>query len=253
MELLSVNNLSAIVQDDGSKKIIITVSFQVHAGETHVIMGPNGSGKSSLLATLMGHPSYQVVDGSVNFLGQDLFSLRVDQRARAGLFLSVQQPYAIPGVILSHFLKESFQALYPTKTVDVYLDRLFEACSVLGIDQALLDRPLYEGFSGGEKKRCEMLQVLVLQPQLVLLDEIDSGLDADAFKKVQEGLRLFKQWSPQSAVVCVTHYGHMIEGLRPDMVHVMHKGKFVVSGDMQIAVAITTRGYQPLLHEYGLV
>lgn len=253
MQQLQITQLSVVLQEQPEKQIITNLSLQVQAGQTHVIMGPNGSGKSSLLATLMGHPAYHVTHGSVQYNTISLLDLRVDQRAQAGIFLTMQQPYAIPGVIFSDFLKESFQALYPQASLNEYLDRLLQACDLLEIPKTLLDRPLYEGFSGGEKKRGEMLQLLVLRPSVVLLDELDSGLDADALKKVLHALKVFKQESPEAIMVCVTHYGHMVQHLQPDRVHVMQSGKLMLSGDTILAEHIITQGYQSLFAQHGLV
>ncbi len=241
--MLKINNLSVSI---GNKKLINNVSLRLDPGTVHACMGPNGSGKSSLASTLMGHPNYTVTQGSIYLNETDLTSLSVDKRAKAGLFLSLQQPYEIPGVILSTFLRESFCAMYPDASLDLYLDRLANACNVLKFERSFLDRAVHEGFSGGEKKRCEMLQLLLLQPKVVLLDEIDSGLDVDALKLVAAGLHEFKRQSPNSIIFLITHYQRILDYITPDVVHILQDGILKQSGDASLVKRVERYGYKEL-------
>ena len=229
------------------KKLLENFSLVIEPGTVHVCMGPNGSGKSSLAYALLGHPLYRVTQGSIMFEGQDITGISTDKRARAGLFLSLQQPYEIPGVLLSTLLRESFRAMHPTLSLDIYLDRLADACNVLQFDRAFLDRPVHLGFSGGEKKRCEMLQLLVLQPKLAILDEIDSGLDVDALTLVGKALQKFKQLSPQSSLFIITHYKKILDHITPDFVHIMYKGKLIKSSDASLLVQVERHGFQSFI------
>lgn len=238
--MLQVQELSVFVD---TKQLLSNLSFTIKPGTLHVFMGPNGSGKSSLAFSLMGHPRYQISQGSIIFYEQDITKLSVDKRAKAGIFLSLQQPYEIPGLVLSTFLRESFRALYPQVSFDEYLDRLSFGCSLLGIDNLFLQRPLYEGFSGGEKKRCEMLQLLLFRPKLALLDELDSGLDIDSLKAVARGLQEFKKLCPEASLCIITHYQHILEYVTPDAVHVMKDGMLVQSGNAELIAKIQKYGY----------
>lgn len=242
--MFSIKNLSVTIDD---KKLINDLSLTVKPGTVHACMGPNGSGKSSLSYALMGHPNYKITQGSILLNDQDLTTLSVDKRAKAGLFLSLQQPYAIPGVVLSTFLRESFRALYPDESLDTYLDRLSAASNVLKFERSFLDRSVHEGFSGGEKKRCEMLQLLVLQPKIAILDEIDSGLDVDALKCVAAGLQAFKKQSPQSSIFLITHYQRILNYITPDVVHILQDGSLKQSGDASLATRVEKNGYQSFI------
>lgn len=239
--MLQIRGLSLAID---SKRLITDLNLTIESGTIHVCMGPNGSGKSSLAFALMGHPRYQVVQGSIIFNGQDVGSLSSDKRAKAGIFLSLQQPYEIPGVILSTFLRESFRAVYPQASLDEYLDRLALACSLLKVERSFLDRPVYEGFSGGEKKRCEMLQLLLLRPKLAILDEIDSGLDVDSLKAVALGLQEFKKLCPESSLLIITHYQRILEYITPDSVHILKDGLLVKSSDAALIAHIEKLGYK---------
>ena len=238
--MLTLNKLSVALSD---KTLLSQLSLQVAPGSVHVCMGPNGSGKSSLVLTLMGHPSYTVTEGSMHFNGVDITKLSVDKRARMGIFLSLQQPYEIPGVLLGTFLKEAFCATHPDVSLDVYVDRLTQALKVLKMDGSFLQRGLYQGFSGGEKKRCEMLQLLVLQPQLALLDELDSGLDVDALAIVGAALKAFRTLCPQSALFIITHYQRMAQLVQPDVVHILQGGRIVATGGKELIEQVEAHGY----------
>jgi Fe-S cluster assembly ATP-binding protein len=242
--MLQIKNLSVTIDD---KKLINDLSLTIEPGTVHACMGPNGSGKSSLSYALMGHPNYKVTQGSILLNDINITDLSTDKRAKAGLFLSLQQPYAIPGVVLSTFLRESFRALYPDESLDTYLDRLAAACNVLKFERSFLDRAVHEGFSGGEKKRCEMLQLLVLQPKIAILDEIDSGLDVDALKCVAAGLQAFKKQSPQSSIFLITHYQRILDYITPDVVHILQDGKLVRSGDASLVAHVEKHGYRSFI------
>lgn len=242
--MLHIKNLSVSI---GDKKLIKSLSLKIEPGTVHACMGPNGSGKSSLAYTLMGYPNYTITQGSLLLHGNDITLSGVSERAKAGLFLSLQQPYAIPGVVLSTFLRESFRALYPKESIDTYLDRLSAACNVLKFERSFLDRAVHEGFSGGEKKRCEMLQLLVLQPQIAILDEIDSGLDVDSLKCVSAGLQAFKKQSPQSSIFLITHYQRILDYITPDVVHILQDGQLKQSGDASLVARVEKYGYQSFI------
>ncbi len=239
--MLTIKNLSVSLNE---KQLLSDISLQVASGVIQVCMGANGSGKSSLAATIMGHPRYQVTSGSIHFLDEDITNMSVDKRARKGIFLSLQQPYAIPGVTLSTLLRESFHAIYGVGSLDVYIDRLTQALRVLKIDATFLQRPVHEGFSGGEKKKCEMLQLLILQPKLAILDEIDSGLDVDALKLVADALKAFKIVAPESSLFVISHYQRLLELIQPDGVCVLDKGKLVASGGPELMGRIERDGYE---------
>ena len=192
----------------------------------------------------MGHPRYEVTGGTIVFNGDDVTHVSADKRARAGMFLSLQQPYEIPGVTLSTLLRESFHAVHGQDMVDVYIDRLTQALRLLKMDGTFLQRSVHEGFSGGEKKRCEMLQLLVLQPKLVILDEIDSGLDVDAFKLVVNALRAFRTLSPQSSFLLITHYQTMLTALVPDTVSLLREGTLIAQGGLELGNFIQQHGYE---------
>lgn len=242
--MLKIKNLSVSI---GDKSLINNLSLTLDPGMVYACMGPNGSGKSSLAYALMGHPNYKITQGSIYLNEIDLTTLSADKRAKAGLFLSLQQPYEVPGVILSTFLRESFRALYPEEPLDTYLDRLASACNVLKFERSFLDRAVHAGFSGGEKKRCEMLQLLILQPKVVLLDEIDSGLDVDALKCVAAGLQEFKKQSPDSIIFLITHYQRILEYITPDVVHILQDGVLKKSGDASLVAHVEKYGYQKFI------
>lgn len=239
--MLTLSHLSVSLAE---KSLLTNISLAIAPGTVHACMGPNGSGKSSLAYTLMGHPRYQVTGGAILFEGIDITQLSPDKRARAGIFLSLQQPYEIPGVTLSTLLRESFHAVYGQDAIDLYIDRLTQALRLLKMDGSFLQRGVHEGFSGGEKKRCEMLQLLVLQPKLVILDEVDSGLDVDALKLVINALHGFRLLCPQSSLFLITHYQTMLDALAPDTVSLLRNGSLVAHGGPELGTFIQHHGYE---------
>jgi Fe-S cluster assembly ATP-binding protein len=245
--LLKITNLIATV---GGKKVLNGLSLEVRAGEVHAIMGPNGSGKSTLGYVLAGRPGYEVVSGEVQFRGQDLLALPAEERARAGLFLGFQYPVEIPGVNNVYLLKAAVNAVRKTRglpEVDAFefLKLVREKMKLMQMDEAFLSRGVNEGFSGGEKKRNEILQMMVLEPTLAVLDETDSGLDIDALKVVARGVTSMK--SADRTIVLVTHYQRLLEHIVPDHVHVLARGKILKSGDRSLALELEKRGYDWVL------
>jgi Fe-S cluster assembly ATP-binding protein len=245
--LLKISNLVATV---GGKKVLNGLSLEVRAGEVHAIMGPNGSGKSTLGYVLAGRPGYEVVSGAVEYQGQDLLTLPAEERARAGLFLGFQYPVEIPGVNNVYLLKAAVNAVRKTRGlpgVDAFefLKLVREKMKLMQMDEAFLSRGVNEGFSGGEKKRNEILQMLVLEPTLAVLDETDSGLDIDALKIVARGVESLK--SADRAIVLVTHYQRLLDHIVPHHVHVLARGKILKSGDRTLALELEKRGYDWVL------
>ena len=238
--MLELKNCS--VQVDG-KQIITDVSLQCPQGSITVCMGPNGSGKSSLLHTIMGNPIYAVISGSIAYNNQDMTVMPVDKRAQLGLFLTLQQPYEIPGVLVSTLLKESFRALRPECSMDTYIDRLSFGCELLGIERSMLDRGVHAGFSGGEKKKLEMLQVLIIQPQFLMIDELDSGLDIDARHVVGKALATVKALVPTMTILMITHHDTFFGYIKPDYVHIMVNGHIQKFGDSTLLAEIEKSGY----------
>ncbi len=227
-------------------EILKGINLEIGAGEVHALMGPNGSGKSTLAYVLAGNPSYLVSSGQVLFDGQDLLTMWPENRARAGLFLSFQHPAEIPGVRLDHFMRAGLNAVRKSRALPemgvLEFDRLLnERVNVVGMDRALAKRNVNEGFSGGEKKRNEILQMAVLEPKLAILDEPDSGLDVDALRAVSEGINQLR--SPQRALLIITHYQRILSYVVPDFVHVMVSGRIVQSGGKELALQIEAEGY----------
>jgi Fe-S cluster assembly ATP-binding protein len=241
--MLIINNLHASVE---GQEILKGINLTVQAGEVHAIMGPNGSGKSTLASILAGKPGYTVTAGSVDFNGQDLLSLAPEERAVAGLFLAFQYPVEIPGVSNTNFLKTAVNQIRkhrgkePLDAVE-FLKILKEKAALVKMDKELLHRTLNEGFSGGEKKRNEILQMAVLNPCLAILDETDSGLDIDALKTVALGVNQLK--TPHNAAIVITHYQRLLDFIVPDFVHVLYKGKIVKSGSKELAKELEAKGY----------
>jgi Fe-S cluster assembly ATP-binding protein len=241
--MLTVSNLHAAA---AGHEILRGIDLGINAGEVHAIMGPNGSGKSTLARVLAGHPDYQVTAGEVTYDGQDLLVMDPESRARAGVFMAFQYPVEIPGVSNAYFLKAALNALRAHRG-EQELDALEFMALVrgrmteLGIDQTLLNRPVNEGFSGGEKKRNEIFQMAVLEPRLAILDETDSGLDIDALKIVAHGVNAMRR--PDRAFLLVTHYQRLLDYVVPDTVHVLSDGRIVRSGGKDLALELEEKGY----------
>ena len=227
------------------KEILKGVDLRVPAGEIHALMGPNGSGKSTLAYTLMGHPKYTVTGGSASFDATDLLSLTPDERAKLGLFLSFQYPTAIPGVTMVNFLRASLRSLGKEMPAREFMQALKREMDELKMDEQFRSRYVNDGYSGGEKKRAEILQMALLRPRLAILDETDSGLDVDALRTVAEGVKRLA--GPDMGILIITHYYRILEFLTPDVVHVLHDGRVVRSGGAQLAREIEQTGYDPIL------
>ena len=225
-------------------EIIKGVDLSINAGEIHALMGPNGCGKSTLASALAGSPEYEITSGPVLLQGDDIADWDPDVRARAGMFLAFQYPQAIPGVSVRNFLQQAVQARTgdDVSTIEIYMS-LSEWMETLGMDTAFMDRFLNEGFSGGEKKRNEILQMALLQPELAILDETDSGLDIDALRIVAEGVQAVRDKKPELGVLTITHYQRLLDYLKPDFVHVMSDGQIVQSGGMEIVETIESDGF----------
>jgi Fe-S cluster assembly ATP-binding protein len=241
--LLEVKGLRARV---GGVEILQGIDLTVRAGELHAVMGRNGSGKSTFAKALVGHPAYEVTGGSVAFEGRSLFEMAPEERARAGLFLGFQYPVEIPGVSNSAFLRLAYNTLQAARGRDEldpleFDEHVREKMKLLQMDPSFLDRSVNEGFSGGEKKRNEILQMALLEPRLAILDETDSGLDIDALRVVANGVN--RLITPDNAVVLVTHYQRMLNYLVPDYVHVMEGGRIIKSGGKALAEELESRGY----------
>ncbi|MEM7263265.1 MAG: Fe-S cluster assembly ATPase SufC [Planctomycetota bacterium] len=249
--MLDIQGLEARIED---KEILRGLNLTVNPGEVHAIMGPNGSGKSTLANVLAGREDYEVTAGSVSFDGQDLLDLDPEERAREGLFLAFQYPVEIPGVNNSYFLKAAANAVRthrgePELDAMEFLSVIRESCKLVGMDESFLKRPVNEGFSGGEKKRNEILQMAVLNPKLAVLDETDSGLDIDALKIVADGVNQLR--SEDRSFVVVTHYQRLLNYIVPDFVHVLQNGRIVKSGGKELALELESRGYAWVDEEVG--
>jgi Fe-S cluster assembly ATP-binding protein len=236
----------------GERKVLDGLSLEVPAGEVHAIMGPNGSGKSTLAYTLAGRPGYEVTSGSIAWRGRDLLALAPEERAQEGLFLGFQYPVEIPGVNNVYLLKAALNAArrhrgLPEVDAFEFLTLVREKMKIMQMDEAFLSRGVNEGFSGGEKKRNEILQMLGLEPALAVLDETDSGLDIDALKVVANGVNTLR--SPERAIVLVTHYQRLLDHVKPDRVHVLARGRIIRSGGPELALELEARGYDWLLGE----
>lgn len=241
--MLSITNLHAKVEE---KEILRGLNLQVNAGEVHAIMGPNGSGKSTLSQVLAGREDYTVTDGSVSWMGQDLLEMSIEDRARSGLFLAFQYPIEIPGVSNAYFLRAAVNAGRrhrgePELDAMDFLKRVKAEMKAVGMREEFLYRSVNEGFSGGEKKRNEVLQMSLLEPKLAILDETDSGLDIDALKVVADGVNRLR--SPDRALIVITHYQRLLDYIVPDFVHVLAGGRIVRSGGRELALELEERGY----------
>ncbi len=244
-DFLLINRLKVCIED---KPVLDGANLAINSGEIHVIMGPNGSGKSSLAFTLMGHPKYKINGGEIIFLEKDLKNLSADKRAKLGIFLAFQYPHEVEGVTLFDFLRVSYDSLYKGGGKDLSLkdfrEFAYEKCKLLKIKKEFLERDLNLGFSGGEKKLSEILQLAILQPRLAILDEIDSGLDIDALKNVCNAINVLKEANPNMSFLLITHYQRILKYISPDFVHVMKEGRIVRSGDKNLADELEKVGYQ---------
>jgi len=253
VSVLDIRDLQVSVKlpEGNLKPILSGVNLTVRAGETHAIMGPNGSGKSTLAYSIAGHPRYQITAGTVTLDGQDVLAMTVDERARAGLFLAMQYPVEVPGVSVANFLRTAKTALDgEAPKLRTWGKELKEAMDRLGVDASFAQRNVNEGFSGGEKKRLEMLQMAVLEPEMAILDETDSGLDIDALRIVAEGVNAML--NPNMGVLLITHYQRLLNYITPDVVHVLAAGRIVKSGGKELALELEEHGYGPILREAGL-
>ena len=248
--MLKVKNLHASV--DG-KEILRGIDLEVKAGEVHAIMGPNGSGKSTLASVLAGNEKFTVTEGSAEFLGRDLLSMPIEDRARLGLFLGFQYPVEIPGVTMANFMKlavneqRKFRGEEPLTAAE-FLRLMREKSAVVELDAKLTSRAVNEGFSGGEKKKNEIFQMAMLDPKLAILDETDSGLDIDALRIVATGVT--KLHTPQNATVVITHYQRLLDYIVPDVVHVLYNGRIIHSAGRELALKLEEQGYDWLINEY---
>ena len=247
--MITIKNLHANVE---GKEILKGINLQVNAGEIHAIMGPNGSGKSTLTNVLAGHEGYEVTEGEVIFEGKDLIDMPPEDRAREGLFLAFQYPVEIPGITNTVFLQTAINEIrkyrgLPELGAKEFLDLMREKAKVLNIDSSLISRSVNVGFSGGEKKKNEIFQLLMLDPKLAILDETDSGLDIDALKIVAKGINVFH--NDNNAVIVVTHYQRLLDYIVPDFVHVLYNGRIIKSGDKNLALQLEKEGYDQLIKE----
>jgi len=244
MATLEIRDLHVSVEADaGAREILRGVDLTVRAGETHAIMGPNGSGKSTLAYSIAGHPKYTITGGTVTLDGQDVLAMSVDERARAGIFLAMQYPVEVPGVSVSNFLRTSVTAVRgEAPKLRTWVKEMRSAMDELSMDPAFAERSVNEGFSGGEKKRHEILQMQLLQPKIAVLDETDSGLDVDALRIVSEGVNRVKA-TGEVGTLLITHYTRILRYIRPDFVHVFVDGRIVAEGGAELADELEANGY----------
>ncbi len=251
--MLSIKNIHASIE---GKPILNGINLSIQAGEVHAIMGPNGSGKSTLASVLAGREEYEVTDGSVTFLNKDLLAMSPEDRAREGLFLAFQYPVEIPGVSTTNFIKAAvnekrkYKGEEPLDAVS-FMKMMKAKMAMLQIDQSLLSRSINEGFSGGEKKRNEIFQMAMLEPRLMILDEMDSGLDIDALRIVANGISKLR--NENNAILIITHYQRLLDYLQPDFVHVLYNGRIVKSGAKELALELEENGYDFIKGEAGLI
>ena len=241
--MLEIKNLHASI---AGKEILKGINLAVNAGEVHAVMGPNGSGKSTLAQVLAGHPAYEVTEGTVTYDGRNLLELDPEVRAQEGIFLAFQYPVEIPGVTNAYFLRSAFNEIRKSKGLEEldpleFLDLIEEKMKLVDMDVSMLNRSVNTGFSGGEKKRNEILQMAVLSPRLAILDETDSGLDIDALRIVAEGVNKLRR--PDNATIVVTHYQRLLNHIIPDQVHVLSAGRIVKSGGKELALELEEKGY----------
>ncbi len=244
--LLSIRDLHAKVADE-DMEILHGLDLDLRPGEIHAIMGPNGSGKSTLAKVLAGHPGYEVTSGDVVFKGKSILEMEPDERSLQGVFLAFQYPVEIPGVSIANFLRTALQARAPEgEELDLFdfQDQLLDRMKLLDMDPAFAERPVNDGFSGGEKKRNEILQMAMLEPALAVMDETDSGLDIDALQVVSNGVNRLHEENPELAVLIITHYQRLLDYIRPDHVHVIVGGRIVESGGPELAERLEAQGYE---------
>ena len=249
--MLKIENLHASI---GDKEILKGINLTVGKGEVHAIMGPNGSGKSTLSSVLVGHPTYEVTEGSVTFEGEDILELEPEERAHRGLFLSFQYPVEIPGVSMVNFMRAALNERRKAAGLDPlpaaeFLKLMKQKRELVELDNKLASRSVNEGFSGGEKKRNEIFQMAMLEPKLAILDETDSGLDIDALRIVAKGVNELR--SPENSTIVITHYQRLLDYIRPAFVHVLYKGRIVRSGGPELALELEERGYDWIKEEVG--
>ena len=249
--MLKITDLHVAVEG-AAKPVLNGLTLEVKPGEVHAMMGPNGSGKSTLSYALAGRDGYTVTEGSVTFMGEDLLALEPEERAAAGVFLAMQYPVEIPGVANNYFLRQSLNALRrardePEVSAAEFIKKLKAAAERVGVGQALLKRDVNAGFSGGEKKRNEILQMAMLEPRLCILDETDSGLDIDALKTVADGVNAMR--SPDRSMLVITHYQRLLDYIVPDFVHILAEGRIRKTGGKDLALALEEQGYERLLGE----
>ncbi|SDB94390.1 Fe-S cluster assembly ATPase SufC [Shouchella lonarensis] len=247
---LKIENLHVAIDD---KEILKDFNLEIKGGEIHAIMGPNGTGKSTLASAIMGHPKYEITSGSVTMDGEDVLEMEVDERARAGLFLAMQYPSEISGITNADFMRSAINANREEGdelSLMKFIRKMDEKMGVLDMDQSFSQRYLNEGFSGGEKKRNEILQLLMLEPKIAILDEIDSGLDIDALKVVSEGVNQMR--SDDFGCLIITHYQRLLDYITPDYVHVMMQGRIVKSGGADLARRLEAEGYDWIKEELGI-
>jgi Fe-S cluster assembly ATP-binding protein len=239
---LEISNLHVSIDE---KEIVKGLSLTIKSGEIHAVMGPNGTGKSTLSKAVAGHPDYKITEGDILLDGKSILEMEPDERARAGLFLAFQYPSEIPGVSIANFLRAAVQAhMGESEELDAtaYYKRLYQKMDLLKIDRKFTSRSVNEGFSGGEKKRCEILQMAMLEPKIAMMDETDSGLDIDALKIVAAGVNELR--GPNLGVMLITHYQRLLNYIVPDYVHVMWDGRIVKSGDKSLALELESKGYE---------
>ncbi|NBV89799.1 MAG: Fe-S cluster assembly ATPase SufC [Actinobacteria bacterium] len=244
MSVLEIKNLQVqVATEDGPKDILRGVDLTVKAGETHALMGPNGSGKSTLAYAIAGHPKYDIVGGSVTLDGADVLEMSVDERARAGMFLAMQYPVEVPGVSMSNFLRTAATAIRgEAPNLRHWVKEVKEAMGALQIDEVFAERSVNEGFSGGERKRAEILQLELLQPKIAILDETDSGLDVDALRVVSTGINRVIE-TGNTGVLLITHFTRILSYVKPDFVHVFYDGRIIQEGGPELAAQIEENGY----------
>jgi Fe-S cluster assembly ATP-binding protein len=238
----------------GDKPIVKGFTLTIHQGEVHAIMGPNGTGKSTLAKAIAGHPDYTITAGDVLLDGRSVLAMEADERARAGLFLAFQYPSEIPGVSIANFLRAAVQArMAEGEELDAsgYYKKLYSKMDLLKIDRKFTSRSVNEGFSGGEKKRCEILQMAMLEPKIALMDETDSGLDIDALRIVADGVNAQRKAASAPGIMLITHYQRLLDYIVPDFVHVMHDGRIVKSGDKSLALELEAKGYDWVKQEFA--